>query len=132
MIKEDFVIQSEVRRMLVRSNIDYTKIDFGTVRGVVYLRGLLKLSRMPGDGDEGKVKDFLIKTLYSFEKKVRNIAGVTDVVFQFVNWKKEMGQWIPTQWKRKEEKKEERREDKKEKKHEDKVDSDIPADPEGA
>ena len=34
MIKEDFVIQSEVRRVLIRSNIDYAKIDFGTVRGV--------------------------------------------------------------------------------------------------
>ncbi|OGP72819.1 MAG: hypothetical protein A2V86_08965 [Deltaproteobacteria bacterium RBG_16_49_23] len=128
MIKEDFVIQSEVRRMLIRSNIDYTKIDFGTVRGVVYLRGFFKLSRMPGEGDEGRVKDFLTKTLYSFEKKVRNISGVTDVVFQFVNWKKEIGQWIPTQWKRKEE----RREEKKEEKHEDKTDSDIQKDSEGA
>lgn len=33
MIKEDFITQSEVRRMLIRANIDYTKVDFGTVRG---------------------------------------------------------------------------------------------------
>jgi hypothetical protein len=132
MIKEDFVIQSEVRRMLVRSNIDYTKIDFGTVRGVVYLRGFFRLSRMPGEGEEGRVKDFLIKTLFSFEKKLRNITGVTDVVFQFVNWKKEMGQWIPTHGLRRTGGREERREEKREEKHEDQTDSDIPTSSEGA
>jgi len=39
MLKEDFVIQSQVRRILVRTNVDYSKISFGTVRGVVYFRG---------------------------------------------------------------------------------------------
>ncbi len=107
MIKEDFVIQSEVRRMLIRTNIDYTKIDFGTVRGVVYLRGLFKLSRIYTDGDEVKVKEFTAKTLFTFEKKIRSIAGVSDIVFQFINWRKEKGQWIPIELKKKKEEKDE-------------------------
>ena len=39
MLNQNFVIQSNVRRLLVRSSIDYTRIDIGTVRGVVYLGG---------------------------------------------------------------------------------------------
>lgn len=103
MNKDDFVIQSEVRRMLIRTNIDYTKLDFGTVRGVVYLRGLFKLSRTYTDGGEEGVKEFTAKTLFTFEKKIRSISGVTDIVFQFINWRKEKGQWIPIKIKKKEE-----------------------------
>ncbi|MDI7260256.1 MAG: hypothetical protein QME90_10080 [Thermodesulfobacteriota bacterium] len=108
MIKDDFVIQSEVRRMLIRTNIDYTKIDFGTVRGVVYLRGFYKLSRIYADGDEEEVRGYTAKTLFSFEKKIRSIPGVSDVVFQFINWRKEKGKWIPVELKKKEEKDENR------------------------
>lgn len=103
MNKDDFVIQSEVRRMLIRTNIDYTKLDFGTVRGVVYLRGLFKLSRIYTDGGEEGVKEFTAKTLFTFEKKIRSISGVSDIVFQFINWRKEKGQWIPIEIKKKEE-----------------------------
>lgn len=106
MNKDDFVIQSEVRRMLIRTNVDYTKIDFGTVRGVVYLRGFFKLSRIYKDGNEEEVNEFIVKTLFTFEKKIRSIAGVSDVVFQFINWRKEKGKWIPIEKKKKEEKNE--------------------------
>ncbi len=94
MKKEDFIIQSEVRRMLIRSNIDYSKIDFGTVKGVVYFRGVFRLP-MVLDGQEEVKKMITVKTLLSFEKKVRSIPGVVDVLFQFSNWRKEKGQWIP-------------------------------------
>lgn len=112
MNKEDFVIQTEVRRMLIRTNIDYTKLDFGTVRGVVYLRGLFKISRIYTDGGEDEIKEFTAKTLFTFEKKIRSIPGVSDIVFQFINWRKEKGQWISIESKKKEEKKEEKDEDK--------------------
>jgi hypothetical protein len=109
MNKDDFVIQSEVRRMLIRTNIDYTKLDFGTVRGVVYLRGFFKLFRIYTDGDEEEVKEFTAKNLFSFEKKIRSIPGVSDVVFQFINWRKEKGKWIPIEIKKKEEKDEDKK-----------------------
>jgi len=100
MIKEDFVIQANIRRLLVRSNIDYSALTFGTVKGVVYFRGLFKLDRIHlAERDERttdiKSQDFIRKTLHSFEKKVKSIPGVRDVVFQFLNWKKERGLWIP-------------------------------------
>ena len=107
MLKEDFVIQSNIRRMLIRTDVDYSRMDFGTVKGVVYVRGIFQLSRLFSDGDEEKTKEFTVKTLYSFEKKIRNVPGVTDVIFQFVNWRKEKGQWIPVEMKRKEKEDEE-------------------------
>ena len=95
MLKEDFVIQSTIRRILVRSNIDYSKLTFGTVRGIVYLQGNFEVSRFYADGSAESAKEFTMKTLVSLEKKIKGISGVTDVNFQFINWKKEKGQWIP-------------------------------------
>jgi len=95
MLKEDFVIQSTIRRILVRSNVDYSRLTFGTVRGIVYLQGTFEVSRYYVNGSAESTKDFLMKTLVSLEKKIRSVPGVTDVNFQFLNWKKEKGQWIP-------------------------------------
>jgi predicted RND superfamily exporter protein len=53
------------------------------------------------------MKEITLKALYSLEKKVRNIPGVTDVIFQFLNWRKERGQWVPVEIKKKEEEDEE-------------------------
>jgi hypothetical protein len=105
MLKEDFVIQSNIRRMLIRSSIDYSRMDFGTVKGMVYIRGIFQIARLYTDGDEEKEKEFTAKTLYSFEKKIRSLPGVTDVIFQFLNWRKEKGQWVPIEGKKKEEEK---------------------------
>ncbi len=103
MLKEDFTIQSNLRRMLVRTSINYSKMDFGTVKGVVYIRGFFQLSYVSPDADQDTLKDLTVKTLYSFEKKVRNIPGVNDVMFQLLNWRKEKGQWLPIEAKKKEE-----------------------------
>ncbi len=103
MLKEDFVIQSNMRRMLIRTHIDYSKMDFGTVKGVVYVSGIFQISRIYSDGDEEKTKEFTVKTLYSLEKKIRSLPGVTDVIFQFLNWRREKGQWIPVIMEKREE-----------------------------
>ncbi len=106
MLKEDFAIQSDLRRMLVRTSINYSRMDFGTVRGVVYIRGVFQLSYVSPDTDEDKLKDLTIKTLHAFEKKVRNIPGVNEVIFQLLNWRKERGQWVPIEMRKKEEERE--------------------------
>ncbi len=104
MLKEDFTIQSNLRRMLVRTSINYSKMDFGTVKGVVYIRGIFQLSYVSPDTEENELKDLTVRTLYSLEKKVRNIPGVSDVMFQLLNWRKERGQWVPVEMGKKEEK----------------------------
>jgi hypothetical protein len=79
------------------------------VRGVVYFRGLFQLTRVyVYDDDElnryVKSQDFIRKTLTSFEKKVRELPGVKDVVFQLLNWNKEKGQWKAAEIRKKVEK----------------------------
>ena len=103
MLEKDFIIQSSLRKILIRSNINYSKMDFGTVKGMVYLRGVFQVSRHHQGGDEEKEKEFVIRTLYSFEKKVKSLPGVTDVIFQFLNWRKEKGQWVPVEMVKREE-----------------------------
>jgi hypothetical protein len=34
---------------------------------------------------------------------VRSIPGVSDVIFQLLNWRKERGQWVPIEMKKEEE-----------------------------
>jgi hypothetical protein len=96
MLREDFVVQSNVRRVLVRGNIDYSELTFGTVRGVVYFQGRFKLAGIHSHGTSKEDEEFMARTLRSLELKIRSIPGVVDVKFQFVNWKKEGGQWAPT------------------------------------
>lgn len=103
MLKEDFVIQSNIRRILIRTSINYSRMDFGTVKGVVYIRGVFQISLSSKVGDEEKMKTMTTNTLYSLEKKVRSIPGVSDVIFQLLNWRKERGQWVPIEMKKKKE-----------------------------
>jgi hypothetical protein len=103
MLKEDFVIQSNIRRILIRTSINYSRMDFGTVKGVVYIRGVFQISLSSKVGDEEKMKTMTTNTLYSLEKKVRSIPGVSDVIFQLLNWRKERGQWVPIEMKEKKE-----------------------------
>ncbi|HMK76548.1 MAG TPA: hypothetical protein VK568_10270 [Thermodesulfobacteriota bacterium] len=94
MLREDFVIQANIRRMLTRTDIDASQIDFGTVRGVVYIQGTFQLSRFDPSWDSDKANEFAVNTLYSLEKKIRRISGVSDVIFQLNNWEKEKGHWF--------------------------------------
>ncbi len=99
MLKEDFAIQSEVKRMLVRSNIDYSDITFGSLNRVVYFRGFFRLrtTHIHEDADLNKylkTQEYITKTLFTLEKRIKSITGVKDVVFQFLNWEKARGRWV--------------------------------------
>jgi hypothetical protein len=96
MLKDDFVIQTNVRRILIRSNIDYSQITFGTVRGVVYVQGTFRVSGLALAESLKDTEEFVARTLRSLELKIKSISGVVDVKFQFLNWKKDKGQWSPT------------------------------------
>jgi hypothetical protein len=95
MLKEDFVIQSNVRRILIRSDIDYSRITFGTVRGVVYLGGVFESWFQHTHRDAECPPDFAIRSLQSLERKIKSIPGVIGIEFEFTNWKKAGGKWTP-------------------------------------
>ena len=68
-------------------------MDFGTVRGVVYIQRTFQASRFDPSWDSDRVNEFTANALYSLEKRIRGIPGVTDVIFQLNNWKKEKRHW---------------------------------------
>jgi hypothetical protein len=70
-------------------------MDFGTVKGVVYFRGIFQITPPKPQMDEKEIERVTVNTLYSFEKKIRSIPGISDIVFQFTNWRKQRGQWFP-------------------------------------
>ena len=96
MLKEDFFIQTNIRRILIRSNIDYSQITYGTVRGTVYVQGTFKVYGISSDASSRDHREIVVKSLRSLELKIKGIPGVIDVKFQLQNWKKEKGQWSPT------------------------------------
>jgi hypothetical protein len=106
MLKEDFAIQANIRQMLTRTEIDMSQMEFGTVKGVVYIKGTFRFSRSEASWGSDKVNDYTVQTLYSLEKKIRRIDGVSDVIFQFSNWRKEKGHWFHAKMVEKEEKNE--------------------------
>jgi hypothetical protein len=106
MLKDDFAIQANIRQMLTRTEIDVSQMEFGTVRGVVYIRGTFQFSQSDPSWDLNRAKDFTAQTLYSLEKKIRRIDGVSDVIFQLNNWRKEKGHWFHVKIMKREEKNE--------------------------
>jgi hypothetical protein len=99
MLKEDFVIQSNVKRILARSSIDYSEISFGSLNRVVYFRGFFRLRaiRIQGDPDLNKylkTQEYIARSLFTLEKRVKSIPDVKDVVFQLLNWERVKGRWI--------------------------------------
>ena len=106
MLREDFAIQSNIRRILSRSDVDASQMDFGTVKGVVYVQGTFQLSRFDSSWDSDRINNFAASTLYSLEKKIRGVPGVSDVIFQLKNWRKEKGHWLHVKMAKKEEKNE--------------------------
>jgi hypothetical protein len=99
MLKEDFLIHSDVKRILIRSNIEYSRITFASMNRVVYFRGFFRLKAIPVHGDPDlnrylKAQEYVTQTLFILEKRVKSIPGVKDVAFEFLNWRKGRGRWI--------------------------------------
>ena len=83
MLKEDFVIQSDIRRILVRSNIDYSRIAFGTVKGVVYIRGVFEMSRSYTDGvRRGHPRIHRRRPFIHWKRRSGVFPELSDVIFQ--------------------------------------------------
>ena len=89
--------------MLARTDIDASQMEFGTVRGVVYIQGTFRLSRIGELWDSDKSNDYAANALYSLEKKIRGIPGVADVIFQLTNWRKDKGHWCQVKMAKEEE-----------------------------
>ena len=75
----DHAIQNQVRAILFRRFVDVNELTFGSVNGVVYLRGNVRqnpLFPVPGGQSPGPEALRL-----AIERDVRAIEGVKDVIF---------------------------------------------------
>jgi hypothetical protein len=79
----DHAIQNQVRAILFRRFVDLHELTFGSVNGVVYLRGSVRRNPLfpaaPGQAasnDPGVMR-------WAIERDVRAIEGVKDVIFDF-------------------------------------------------
>lgn len=72
-----------VRSVLVRHRIDLRKIDFGSFRGIIRIRGILYRLCC------GSHIDFTPYQIEKLESELVRIRGVTKVYFDLTNWKKD-------------------------------------------
>jgi hypothetical protein len=93
MIRSDFVILSEVRREVARTEAVLESIQFGVTRGVVYFAGEFWIRMGVRNLERQKYYDALVSTLVGLEKRIRRIAGVRDIFFRFTNVDKQGGFW---------------------------------------
>jgi hypothetical protein len=93
MLGTDFLILNEVRRELIRSRIDFEKIQFSVTRGVVYFWGEFWFGVGTRRLEERKEFDMLVSGLVGLEKRLRSIRGVLDIYFRFNNIHKYGGFW---------------------------------------
>ncbi len=93
MNRSDFLILSEVRRHLTRTQADPARIQFGVTRGVVYFAGEFSVRTGARELEGRKYFDLVTNTLLGLEKQLRRIPGVVDVFFRFSNMQKESGVW---------------------------------------
>jgi hypothetical protein len=77
----DHAIQNQVRAILFRRFVDLHELTYGSVNGVVYLRGALRRNPLfPAPGGRAPGEDPAIMR-WAIERDVRAIAGVKDVIF---------------------------------------------------
>jgi hypothetical protein len=75
----DHAIQNQVRAILFRRFVDLHELAFGSVNGVVYLRGRVQRNPLfPAPGGQPAGEEAL---RLAIERDVRAIEGVKDVIF---------------------------------------------------
>ena len=94
---DDYRINADVRRHLVRRWLDVDRLDIGTTNGVVYLIGTFE-PLVQGNAKRQSRQDTnsLIKLVVVVEKEIRRLRGVREVVFQLSNLKKRRKSWAAT------------------------------------
>jgi hypothetical protein len=89
----DFQITARIRRVLSRRSIDPGPLEFGSVDGVVYLRG--SLHRLPGAPGPVSERGHWGSFLDRLEDDLRRIEGVHSVAMELEGYKKVGTEWKP-------------------------------------
>ncbi len=94
-VPRDHAIAVQIRSILDRRWIDAQRLDFGSVNGVIYLRG--ELSRHPRFPASRSIQATDLVFLKGLERDLRAIPGVKDVSFELVGFEHGGDHWEPNQ-----------------------------------
>ncbi len=89
---EDYRINAAIRSLLTRCWVDTTRLDHGSVNGVVYMNGHLRKELLHQE-DAGEQTEEMTLLLNRIEHELRNIRGVRDVMWNLENLTKVSGRW---------------------------------------
>jgi len=89
----DLVITKHVRAVLLRRWIDIRGLDYGSVNGVAYVRGVLRRNPLfpapvAASGDDE------LKLVHTLERDLRIIPGVKDVVLTVDGFERRGDHWV--------------------------------------
>lgn len=91
----DYRLNAQVRAVLVRRNIDLTKVEHGVTNSVIYIRGTIRSFFIESDDlSEAKLRE--VEQVKILEKLLRNLPGVRDVVFNLDRLTKVGSRWKPS------------------------------------
>lgn len=93
MATDDFRINAAVHNALVRLWIDVNGLKFGTMNGVVYLRGRLARMSFGGRQDEDGEQN-LTQVIRRLDAELRGIRGVTEIAYDLENLVRLGGRWV--------------------------------------
>jgi hypothetical protein len=79
---DDYRINAQVRQVLVRRNIDLTRIEHGVTNSVVYIWGSLVSLMSHGCDDPDRLREEEIALAGKLDKALRSLPGVRDVIYR--------------------------------------------------
>jgi hypothetical protein len=90
----DYRLNAQVRAVLVRRNIDLTRVEHGVTNSVIYIRGSIRSFFIECDDlSEAKMQE--VEQVKVLEKLLRSLPGVRDVVFNLDRVRKVGSRWKP-------------------------------------
>ncbi|NUN93183.1 MAG: hypothetical protein HUU04_05295 [Verrucomicrobiae bacterium] len=102
MNQEDFRLQRLIEALLIRNYVDTRKLDVQVISGNVYLDGLFEVAntQIPSRGEEQRdvieTHHEARRALLQVEQQIRAMSEVNGLYFNFRNWTKAGGGWVPT------------------------------------
>ncbi len=90
---KDYVLQQQVRGILVRNFVDTRRLEFNVIGETVYLRGTFVLLYEHPQYNPSNDRTISGRVLMVVERELLRLAGVQGVEADFTNWVKVGGTW---------------------------------------
>jgi len=95
---DDWDINVSVRQELVKRFVDLRRVNFNTIGGIVYVKGVVVFTKTKDSSEKivASIEERIEaerKRLIDLEKRIKKIKGVKGVVFNLEDWVKFGNEW---------------------------------------